>query len=166
MGFYPLMFQLEGRRVLLVGGGKVAWRKYQALRDTGALFTVISPEFCDEFLTQPGLDCRKGGFSPALLEGVALAVGATDRREVNAQVAAACRERGVLCCICDSLEESDVIFPAVVTRGELKLAVSTCGEDPGLAKEIKKQLEAAFPQEEARRVSEAGQARRKRLGRE
>jgi len=160
------MFQLQDRRVLLVGGGAVALRKYRALRETGARFTVVSPAFCPEFSACDGLDCRKEPFSPRLLEGVVLAIAATDCREVNAQVSAACKERGILCCVCDSLEESDVIFPAVVSRGSLKLAVSTCGEDPELAKAIKRELEEAYPQEEAGRVALAGKARRRRLGRE
>ena len=165
VGFYPLMIRMEGRQVLLVGGGKVALRKFRALLPTGAQITAAAPTFAGEEGDWQGASRLAQPFDPQMIQGMDLVVAATDNRLVNAQVAQACHERGILCCVCDSLEESDFIFPAVVTRGKLKIAVSTCGEDPALAKSIRKELEERYSSQEAQRVAQAGEERRRRLGR-
>ncbi|WP_059003697.1 precorrin-2 dehydrogenase/sirohydrochlorin ferrochelatase family protein [Bittarella massiliensis (ex Durand et al. 2017)] len=162
MSYYPLMIQLADRPVLLVGGGRVARRKADALLSAGAALQVVAPVLCDrlaELAAGGAITWRQGVFAPADLEGIFLAVACTDRREVNARIGALCRERGVLCCLCDDAEQSDAIFPAVVKRGAFQLAVSTGGQNPGLAREVKKRLSHQFGPEYAALCQESGQAR-------
>lgn len=162
MSYYPLMIQLSARPVLLVGGGQVARRKADALLPTGAALRVVAPVLCDrlaELAAEGAIAWRQGAFVPTDLEGVFLAVACTDRREVNARVGALCRERGTLCCLCDDAEQSDAIFPAVVKRGAFQLAVSTGGQNPGLAREVKKRLSRQFGPEYAALCRESGRER-------
>lgn len=162
MSYYPLMIQLADRPVLLVGGGRVARRKADALLSAGADLRVVAPALCDqlaELAAEGKVAWRQGAFAPADLEGIFLAVACTDRREVNARVGDLCRERGILCCLCDDAGQSDAIFPAVVKRGAFQLAVSTGGQNPGLAREIKKRLARQFGPEYAALCQESGQAR-------
>ncbi len=162
MSYYPLMIQLSARPVLLVGGGRVARRKAYALLPTGAALRVVAPALCDqlaELAAEGAIAWRQGAFAPADLEGVFLAVACTDRREVNARVGALCRERGILCCLCDDAEQSDAIFPAVIRQGSFQLAVSTGGQNPGLAREVKKRLSRQFGPEYAALCRESGRER-------
>jgi len=89
---YPVFLRLEGRRVLLVGGSKVAAAKLPALIEAGARVTVVAPAICPE-LANPGVELRRRPFSPADLEGAFFVVAAAPP-EVNRAVAAARRRAG------------------------------------------------------------------------
>lgn len=145
---YPIVLtQLDQVRCVVVGGGEVAARKVRALLDSGANVTVISPEL------QPQLaEWRDGGllvhaarpYQPGDLAGAFLAIAATDRRDVNAAVAAEARERGLLCNIADDPGDSTFHTLGSVTRGDVLLAVATGGDSPALAAHIRRKLEATF----------------------
>ncbi|HEY0603345.1 MAG TPA: bifunctional precorrin-2 dehydrogenase/sirohydrochlorin ferrochelatase [Herpetosiphonaceae bacterium] len=145
---YPIVLtQLDQVRCVVVGGGEVAARKVRALLDSGANVTVISPEL------QPQLaDWRGAGllahearpYQPGDLAGAFLAIAATDRREVNAAVAAEARERGLLCNVVDDPGDSTFHTLGSVTRGDVLLAVATGGDSPALAAHIRRKLEATF----------------------
>ena len=93
MKSYPVFLRLEGRRALLVGGGRVAAAKLPALIDAGARITVVAPDIRAE-LAHPGVELRHGPFSPADLEGAFFVVAAAPP-EVNRAVAAAAEARGL-----------------------------------------------------------------------
>ncbi len=78
------------------------------------------------------------------LDGVTLSVAASDDRELNARVARLARERGVWVNVVDEPDEGDVVLPAVVRRGALRIAVSTGGASPALARRIRERLDAEF----------------------
>ncbi len=140
---YPIMVDLRGRRVLVVGGGSVAYRKVRVLLDDSAEVVVVAPELTPELarlVEAAGLDWRARSFEPGDLEGCFLAVAATDDEAVNRAVFEAAEARRMLCNVVDQPELCSFIVPAVVRRGGLILAVSTTGASPLLARKIKERL--------------------------
>jgi precorrin-2 dehydrogenase / sirohydrochlorin ferrochelatase len=140
MPYLALNVDMEKRVVLLVGGGKVAARKLRTLREAGARVRVVAPAVLPAIREQeePGIvTIRIGGYETADLDGVALAVAATDDAAVNRRVAAEAGEKGLLVSVADQPEAGDCHFPAVLRRGGLMIAVSTGGRCPALAAEVR-----------------------------
>lgn len=142
--FFPIFLNIEGQKCVVVGGGAVAERKVMALLECKASVTLISPE------TTPALGkLAKAGsiervaraYRKGDLQGVRLAIAATDDVEVNARVASEARERGVLVNVVDDLLLSEFIVPSVLRRGDVTVAVSTGGKSPALARKIRTDLE-------------------------
>ena len=112
MAYFPLFVELQGRRALIVGGGRLALHKAEKLLPYGAELRAVAPEFCPELQALPGVELRRGSFEPRDLDGVFLAIAATDDRDVNSAVASACRERGIPVNVVDELSECGFVFPA------------------------------------------------------
>lgn len=115
---FPLFLDLSGKPVLVVGGGRVARRRIDALLDFGARVTVISPTLLG---TQAGLCWLRRPFEPGDTAGAALVVAATDSRAVNRQVGREARSRGIPVSVADAASECSFYFPALC-RGERVLA--------------------------------------------
>ena len=167
MRYFPLFADLRDRRVLVVGGGVVAERKTRLLLEAGAQVTVVAPEFgaslrmlaaegrgegfglpltaqTGEGRGEGRVVLREERFRPDHLDGVVLAVAATDDVEVNTGVAAAGRERNVLVNVVDVAELSSFIVPAIVDRSPLVIAISSGGVAPVLARHVRERIEALF----------------------
>jgi uroporphyrin-III C-methyltransferase/precorrin-2 dehydrogenase/sirohydrochlorin ferrochelatase len=149
--YFPLFADLRDRRVLVVGGGAVAERKTRLLLDAGADVTVVAPEFHPPLQQMAGEDRDESpgslvllhdAFRPEHLDGVVLAVAATDDAAVNAAVAAAGRERNVLVNVVDVAELSSFIVPAIVDRSPLVIAISSGGVAPVLARHVRERIES------------------------
>ena len=155
--YYPVELDLRGRPCLVVGGGAVAQRKVQGLLAAGAAVTVVAPE-C---LPMPdGVTVVLRRFADEDLAGVALAVAASDDREVNARVARVARERDTWVNVVDDPSAGTVIMPAVARRGDLRIAVSTGGASPALAARLRERLESEFGPEYGDLVALLGELRR------
>jgi len=144
MAKYPIYLELGGRRVVLIGGGKVALRKAQALLAAGARLVVVA-ERVDDMLEAlcRGSDAEvvKSPYSKNYLAGALLAVAATNNHQLNKQIYHDCQELEVLCNVVDVPELCDFFVPAVVKRDDLQIAISTEGQCPAYAGHIRKKLE-------------------------
>ncbi len=161
-GLYPVVLRLRDRRVLVVGGGKVAARKASGLLQAGAHVVVVSPRFAPAFgrlVDTAALTLIERRYAVGDLAGMALVVAATDDREVNAQVRADARRAGVLVGVVDNPRESDFTVPAVVRRGDLLLAISTGGQSPALAGHLRRELDLLVPDDWEALVQILGVAR-------
>lgn len=143
MTYYPLFFDLRGRRVAIAGGGKVALRKARALVEAGARVKVVAPR-CEPELEALPVEWVPRPFEPDDLASAFLAYAATDDRAANALVAAEAKRRGIPVNVADAPEECDFIVPSRVRRGNVQVAVSTSGEDPRKAVELRKKIERAL----------------------
>ncbi|MCX6596033.1 MAG: bifunctional precorrin-2 dehydrogenase/sirohydrochlorin ferrochelatase [Acidobacteria bacterium] len=141
MTHYPVFLNLRGRRVVVVGGGPVAVRKAKGLLEAGALVTVIAPEV----LTGLPIQQKVRKYRPGDLKGAVLAFTATNDRAVNAQVTAEANKRRIPVNVADAPDEGDFIVPARVRRGRIQIAISTGGESPRLAKQLREKLESVLP---------------------
>ena len=160
---FPMFLKLEGRQCLVVGAGKVGEPKIAGLLDTGARIRVIALDASPAVREWAGagrieLDLR--GFSPNDLDGAFLAVVATSSRTLNERVYHEAQRRGVLCNVVDVPDLCDFFYPAVVRRGDLQIAVSTAGQSPSLAQQIRRQLEKQFGPGYTEWVSELGETRK------
>ena len=150
MKFYPINLNLKNRKILIVGAGRVALRKFKQLLKAGAEIKIVSPEFNQGFAPyfsreQPGsyyFSERK--FKEKDLLGQFLVFAATDKRELNQRIARLARAQNILINIIDDPELSDFTVPASVERGELLLTVSSGSNLPALSKNIKEKLACEF----------------------
>jgi glutamyl-tRNA reductase len=135
---------LEGKRCLVVGGGKVAFRKISGLLDAGARVTVVSPELDDRLVAwaQAGLIHHiRREFEETDPDGHLLVFAATGTRFVNRRVLAACRDRHVLCCPVDgNWTDGDFVTPATFRDGNLTVAITTGGRNCRRSRLIKESL--------------------------
>jgi uroporphyrin-III C-methyltransferase/precorrin-2 dehydrogenase/sirohydrochlorin ferrochelatase len=148
MDYLPIFLQLRGRPVLVVGGGRVAARKVDLLRRTGAHITIVAPDLLDELreLAAKGeLQHIETVFAPSHVTGTAAVVAATGLTEVNAAVSAAAREQNIPVNVVDDPSISTFIFPAIVDRSPILIAISSGGQAPVLARRIREQMEALLP---------------------
>ena len=147
--YYPLFLDLRGRRVVVVGGGRVAVQKVAELLPTGAEIVVVAPEVepaLGELAAAGDLVWCRRSYQPAILTGAFLLLAA-DSPTVNARAAREARRRGVLVNVADDPTRCDFIAPAVVRRGKLTVAVSTDGSSPAFARYVREQLETVIDEE-------------------
>jgi siroheme synthase-like protein len=142
---FPVFLKLEGRAVLLVGGGNVAAAKLHALLDARANVTVVAPQVRPEILATRAR-VRLRGFEESDLDGAWLVLAAATS-EVNRRVRAAGDARRVFVNAVDDPEVASAYTGGVLRRGGATLAVSTEGRAPALAGLLREGLEAVLPEE-------------------
>src|SRR5258708_18243572 len=148
MDYLPVFLKLQARPVVVVGGGRVAARKVELLRRTGARITVVAPELVDELrgLAAKGeLQHIQAPFCASHVNGAVAVVAATGLTEVNAAVSAAAQEQHIAVNVVDDPAASTFIFPAIVDRSPILIAISSGGQAPVLARRIREQMEALLP---------------------
>jgi uroporphyrin-III C-methyltransferase/precorrin-2 dehydrogenase/sirohydrochlorin ferrochelatase len=146
--YFPLFFNLQGQRVLVVGAGSVALRKVQLLERAHAAIAVVAPEVAPELsqLAAAGtIEVRIREFTAEDLEGARLVIVATSRRAVNRWIASLCEARGIPVNVVDDRKASRVIVPAIIDRDPVIVAVSSAGTSPVLARRLRERLEALVP---------------------
>lgn len=144
----PIFLKLDGRRCLVVGAGTIAAPKIASLVRSGGAVTVVAPQAQAEIelQTQAGvLNLVKREFAAADLDGVFLAIAATNLQSVNHAVAEAARVRNVLCNSVDDPPDCDFYYASVVRRGDLQIAISTAGKSPALAQRLREEVDAMLP---------------------
>ncbi len=154
MNYFPMFFDLSGQKVLVVGGGEVAFRKISLLMRTGALITVVAPEILAQLhkmahanaaaQIQLNLQIRK--FISDDLNQVRLVIVATADRDLNRSIAKLAEERAIPVNVVDDLKASRFIVPALIDRDPVLVAISTGGASPVLARRLRERLEALIPQ--------------------
>ncbi|MFC3606765.1 siroheme synthase CysG [Stutzerimonas tarimensis] len=148
MDYLPLFHNLKGRTVLIVGGGEVALRKARLLADAGAALRVVAPDIDPALVTlveQGGGECQLRAYTGTDLAGVVLAIAATDIRTLNAEVSRDAQTLNIPVNAVDAPDLCSVIFPAIVDRSPLMVAVSSGGDAPVLARLIRARIETWIP---------------------
>jgi uroporphyrin-III C-methyltransferase/precorrin-2 dehydrogenase/sirohydrochlorin ferrochelatase len=162
--YFPIFVDLEGRGVLIVGGGEKALQKLRLLSKTTAHLTIVAPEVSEDIATAnlPNLKLERRDFAESDLDGAALVFAASDDHVLDSRVAAAARARGVTVNVVDGPAESNFIMPAIVDRDPIVVAIGTEGAAPILAREIKSKIESWLPAQFGR-VAQHAQALRRRV---
>ncbi len=150
MKYYPLLFQLEARRCLIVGGGRVALRRSKTLLSAGAQVDVIALAIDAELrrvLLESGGELIEQPYSDALVTREYFCIiAATDSTAVNQQVADYARANNIPVNRADDRSLCDFIFPAVIDRGPITVAISNSGGSPVLSRILKRQLNSFLPE--------------------
>ena len=147
---YPIALVLEGKPVLVVGGGKIADEKLDALLRAAADVTVVSPRVRPRIaaLAAEGkIALRQREYQPSDLDGVWLAIAATDDRTLNARVVTEARAARILTQAVDDIPYCDFFAVSIVRRGDLQLGISTNGRSPAFARWMRERLDADLPAE-------------------
>ena len=151
MRYFPVFLDLESKTCLVVGAGPVGRRKISTLKKSCAgTIIVIDPEAENHFpLEDKSIQLISRSFQPGDVDGCHLVFTCTSDREINQQVVRACRRKNILCNTATDPDQGDLVLPAVLERGDLILAVSTCGASPALSARIKKELASRYGPEYA-----------------
>nr|ADB12544.1 siroheme synthase [uncultured bacterium 9F08] len=148
MDFLPIFMNIRGQRSLIVGGGEVAARKAALLLQAGAEINLVSPELLGnlkDMHAEGGIHFRQGTFEEGDLEGISLVIAATDDEAVNRRVSELARARRLPVNVVDNPDLCTFIFPSIIDRSPVQIAVSTGGSSPVLARLLRTRLEAAIP---------------------
>ena len=160
--FLPICLRLVDAPVVLVGGGTVATRKARLLLRAGASLTVVSPTLSNELeqmLTEHLGVWRQARYSKVELHGKTLVVAATADKVTNEQIYHDATAASILVNVVDSPEFCTFIFPSIVDRDPLLIAISSSGRSPVLARILRRKIEALVPSAYGRLANFAGRFR-------
>ena len=148
MDYLPLFADIRGKPCLVVGGGDTAARKIALLCRAGAAVRVVAPDFGAQtkaLAEQHQLELIQRAYASGDIAGMKLVVSATDDKAINARVFSDCETAGLLVNSVDMPDVSNVIFPSLVDRSPVLVAISTGGRSPTLARTTRAWLEARLP---------------------
>ncbi len=148
MDYFPIFVKLDGQPCLVVGAGEIAARKIELLARAGAVITVIAKQMSahvSELQTTHALTLQQKTFEPADVLGFKLVVSATDNIVTNQLVAATANAHNILVNVVDSPALCSFIFPAIIDRSPLIVAVSSSGAAPVLARLLRAKIESVLP---------------------
>jgi siroheme synthase-like protein len=141
---YPINLRLEGKRCLVIGGGRVAEGKVLGLLEADALVTVVAPEIADEIVELTGVHVERRPYRPGDLKGYRLAIAATGDPEVNRAVFLEGEATGVWVNAADDPDNCTFTLPARIRRGPLVVTFATGGNSPALASWLRRRYTDEF----------------------
>jgi len=142
--YFPLFHHLQNRLVVIIGGGQVALRKAKLLQQTGAKISVIAPQIEPELQTLVRQTALRE-YQTSDLNNAILVIAATNNQQINQKVSSDAEQLNIAVNVVDNLELSNVIFPAIVKRNSLMVAISSSGVAPVLARIVRSKIEALLP---------------------
>lgn len=147
MDYLPLFHNLKNRHCLVVGGGEIALRKLRPLLEAGARVSLVAPDICSAIqnLQSGQLILKERPFVTADLEEVALVIAATNVEDVNQAISKEAQARQIPVNVVDNPALCSVIFPSIIDRSPVQIAISTGGAAPVLARMLRGRLESLIP---------------------
>lgn len=146
--YVPVLLNCRGRSCLIIGGGKVAERKALTLLNARASVHIVSPVLRSEALQRLAkskvLQWTDRKYRPNDLDGAFLVHAATDDSQLNMKIAEDADSLGILANVASNGEAGTFIYPTVMRRGRLTLAISTSGAGPKVSHDIRERLEEQF----------------------
>ena len=138
--FFPLFIDIKNKKILVVGAGKIAYRKVQTLLKYGADITIITKEIKEnKFKEMKNINIITGDFSENMLENIFMVVAATDNPHVNKNIYEICNKKNILVNNITSKTEMNCRFGAVIDTEEYTIGISAKG-DPEKAKKIREKF--------------------------
>ncbi|MDD3227750.1 MAG: bifunctional precorrin-2 dehydrogenase/sirohydrochlorin ferrochelatase [Oscillospiraceae bacterium] len=149
MAYFPFMVDISGQQCLIVGGGQVALRKVQTLLPFQVHICLVAPKICDALwemaFNTDKLQLIQRSFCDSDVFGMDFVVAATDDQSKNIHVSRLCQQIGIPVNAVDQREACSFIFPAIVRRGDLLIAVSSGGDSPAAAAYAKRKIQQNVP---------------------
>ena len=138
---FPMFVDLNGKKAVVIGGGRIGLRRAGVLRDFGAQVIMIAPQTQE---TLPGVTVLSRRYQPGDLRGAFLAVAATDDARVNRAVAEEARSLGIPVNVADSPRDCDFFFPAVCVTEDLVAGITGSGADHRKTAEAARRVRAVL----------------------
>lgn len=145
MAYFPFFIDLKYKKCLIVGGGKVAERKIEKIKNFGADITVIAPAVTPCIENNKELKIIKRKYKEGDETDFFFVIAATDNRDINKIISKRCKEKNILVNVADDPEFCSFLFPAIVKEGKLSVGISTSGSSPTAAIEIKDRIRKMIP---------------------
>ena len=149
MAYFPAFLKLDNKKILIVGGGNVAYEKLEHLLDFTHYITLVAEEFSDEMLKiikKENLTFEKRAYKNGDIKEYAIVVVAVDNLDLQAEIFQESKKYNCLCNAVDSTAYCDFIFPSYIKKGDLTVAVSTSGASPAMAKYLRIFLQKMIPE--------------------
>lgn len=150
MKYLPIFADLADKHTVVIGGGSIAHRKASMLLSAHANVTLVAPVFSKAVLALAEENDRvnlcEEVFNPLHVDGALLVIAATDDEQINARVFELCEQKNILVNVVDDTERCRFIFPAIVDRSPIIVAISSGGSAPVLARRLRERLETLLPQ--------------------
>jgi precorrin-2 dehydrogenase/sirohydrochlorin ferrochelatase len=149
---YPIFLKAKALHVLIVGGGNVAEEKLHFLLKSSpdAKLTIVSPMFREETLALANafdVELIYDRYDNSFLKGKHLVIATTDVPDVNVEVYNDCKARHILVNVADNPPYCDFYMGGIVTKGHVKIAISTNGQSPTTAKRLRQFFEEVLPED-------------------
>ena len=144
MNRFPLCINLEDKRFLIVGYGRIAKRKLKAISEFTSNIKIITKELTEEELGK-GVEIVNKCFDEKDLEGMDFVITATGSREQDEVVVTSCKTKGIPVNAAVDREECDFFLPGIIKRGDLVVSVSTSGKSPAYSRYLREQIEDVIP---------------------
>ena len=145
--FFPVFIDLSGKKVFVIGAGKIACRRITVLCQFTPELTVIAPEALPEVERLAGegkIRLLKKAFEEDDLKGADLVFAATNDHAVNDRIHAVCKSRGITVNVSTDRKKSDFYFPGIARKGDLVAGVTASGKDLAAAREASERIRALF----------------------
>jgi precorrin-2 dehydrogenase/sirohydrochlorin ferrochelatase len=147
---YPVFLKVSELQVLIVGGGNVGLEKLTFLLKSSpnAKVTIVSVNFLPELIVlakKHQVQLVEKPYLESFLEGKHIVIATTDVIEVNIEVYKDCKQRNILVNLADNPPYCDFYMGGIVTKGNIKIAISTNGKSPTLAKRLRQFFEEVIP---------------------
>jgi len=150
---YPVFLKLNQMRLLLVGGGKVALEKLTSVlsNSPGTAITIIAPQVSKEIkkyvASYPKCEIYERLFEEADLVKKEIVICATNNKQLHTEIKNFANKRGLLVNVADTPDLCDFYLGSIVQKGNLKIAISTNGKSPTIAKRMKEMINDVIPEE-------------------
>lgn len=167
---FPIFLKVEKLRVLIVGGGNAGSEKLRFLLKSSpqANVTVVAPEISDEIKSLAAqhatVEIAQRAFHSADLEEKDIVLIATENKELNRAVRQEAKAGKILVNVADTPDLCDFYLGAVVTKGDLKISISTNGKSPTFAKRLRELFEEALPDDMQQLLDNLNEIRNKLKG--
>lgn len=145
MDYFPLFHQLKNDTILVVGGGNIALRKITLLEKSGTKINVVAPDILPAISQKDSCHCEYKAFEECDLFNIRLVIVATNIEALNQQISELAKSRGMLVNVVDAPLLCNVIFPSLVDRNPLLIAITSSGRAPVLARSVRARLESTIP---------------------
>ena len=148
MSFFPAYFNLENKKVLLVGGGFIALEKLEKLVDFTKEIDVISKEVSEDFenfAKEQNISIEKRAYTVGDILPYDVVIVATDTVILHKAIYQESRSTRILVNSVDNTAYCDFIFPSYIKRGDLTISISTSGASPAMAKRLRAYIETLIP---------------------
>lgn len=148
MAYFPAFLKLDNKKILIVGGGYIAYEKLEHLLDFTKDISIIALDLSDDMnkgIKENNLSFEQRAYKVGDIKDFAVVIVAVDDIPLQAEIFAESKQYNCLCNSVDSVDYCDFIFPSYIKKDDLTIAVSTSGASPAMAKHLRMYLQNLIP---------------------
>lgn len=146
--YFPVSLRFDNKKILLVGAGKISAFKLDKIQQYNPLhIRVVAREFTEPFLKikNEQVECVQKSFSTEDLNGFDIVIVAIEDQKLQRDIYQLCQQKNILCNCVDLIDCCDFIFPSIVKRGDITIAINSNGRLPGFSAVFKTYIEKLLP---------------------